>query len=159
MLDPLIGWGLIGIGACLFVAELLTPGQTFLMVPGTFFGTLGIIGLATMDQSFTFGTGLLIGFFFMVLAAVINYTVYKFHEMPMMTSKTHAGSLIGKKGKTISKLGPDKKPGKVLIGKTEWLAVSDEPVAAGKYVEVVDMKGIHLVVIDSDKLVDGEDEE
>jgi membrane-bound ClpP family serine protease len=59
-----------------------------------------------------------------------------------------AESLIGKKGKVTKKIIPDEISGKVRIGTEVWSAKADEPIEEGKYVEVVDSRGVHVVVVE-----------
>jgi membrane-bound ClpP family serine protease len=148
MLDPSIGWGLIALAIILFVVEVMLPGQTFLMVPGTFFATLGVIALATGSESFTFGFGLLIALAMTVISAVLTFAAYKKLGKVQPPQTTVAESLIGKKGKVTKKIIPDEISGKVRIGTEVWSAKADEPIEEGKYVEVVDSRGVHVVVVE-----------
>jgi inner membrane protein len=148
MLDPSIGWGLIALAVILFVVEVMLPGQTFLMVPGTFFGTLGVVALATGSESFTFGYGLLIALAMTVISAVLTFALYKRLGKVQPPQTTVAESLIGKKGKVTKKIIPDEISGKVRIGTEVWSAKADQPIEEGKYVEVVDSKGVHVVVVE-----------
>jgi membrane-bound ClpP family serine protease len=148
-MDPMIGWGLIAIGIILYVIEVLLPGQTFLMVPGTFFATLGVIALATGNMDFTFGaSGLLIALAMTAISAVLTFAIYKKLGKVEPPQTTVAESLIGRKGWVTKKVVPDEISGKVRIGTEEWSAKADEAIEVGKYVEVVDSKGVHVVVVE-----------
>jgi inner membrane protein len=148
MLDPTVGWGLIALGVILFIVEVMLPGQTFLMVPGTFFATLGVIALATGSESFTFGYGLLVALAMTVISAVLTFAIYKKLGKVQPPQTTVAESLIGKKGKVTKKIIPDEITGKVRIGTEIWSAKADETIEEGRYVEVVDSKGVHVVVVE-----------
>jgi len=148
MLDPTIGWGLIALGVILFIVEVMLPGQTFLMVPGTFFATLGVIGLVTGSETFTFSWGLLIALAMTVISAVLTFAIYKKLGKVQPPQTTVAESLIGKKGKVTKRIVPDEISGKVRIGSEVWSAKADEAIEEGRYVEVVDSKGVHVVVVE-----------
>jgi membrane-bound ClpP family serine protease len=148
MLDPSVGWGLIALAIILFVVEIMLPGQTFLMVPGTFFATLGVIALATGSESFTFSWGLIIALAMTIISAVLTFTIYKKLGKIQKPQTTVAESLIGRKGKVTKRIVPDEISGKVRIGSEVWSAKSDEPIEEGRYVEVVDSKGVHVVVVE-----------
>jgi membrane-bound ClpP family serine protease len=147
MLDPMVGWALIIIAVILFLIEVMVPGQTFLMVLAAFLMTLGIIALVTKDEDFTFGApGIGISLAVMAVSGVLTFAVYKKLGTVQKPSTTVAESLIGQKGVVVKEIIPHEISGKVRIGTTEWSARSDDKIEKGKHVEVVDSKGVHIVV-------------
>jgi len=147
MLDPIVGWTLITIGIIMFVIEVMVPGQTFLMVMGAFMMTLGIIALITEDADFTFGApGIGISLAVMAITGVLTFAIYRKLGTVQKPTTTVAESLIGRKGIVVKEIIPHEITGKVRIGTTEWSARSDEKITKGKHVEVVDSKGVHVVV-------------
>ena len=147
MLDPMVGWALIIIGIVLFMIEVLVPGQTFLMVLGAFMTTLGIIALITQDADFTFGApGIGISLAVMAITGVLTFAIYRKLGTVQKPTTTVAESLIGQKGVVVKEIIPHEISGKVRIGTTEWSARSDDKIVKGKHVEVVDSKGVHIVV-------------
>lgn len=147
MLDPTIGWTLIMVGIIMVMIEIMMPGQTFLIVAGAFFLTLGLIALATGDEAITFGPiGLGTALTVTVVAAFGTLYVYRKLGKVEKPTTTVAESLIGMKGVVTKKIVPNTISGKVMIGTTEWSARSQETVDKGRHVEVVDSKGVHVVV-------------
>lgn len=163
-MDPSVGWGLIALGVLLFIVEVMLPGQTFLMVPGTFFATLGVIALATGSDSFTFSWGLIIALALTVASAFMTFYTYKRLGKVQPPQTTVAESLIGRKGKVTKRVIPDEISGKVRIGSEIWSAKSEQIIEEGKFVEVVDSKGVHVVVVEVEsphhaKKVEAEEEQ
>ena len=156
MLDPMIGWSLIIIGVIFFIIEILVPGQTFLMVFGTFFCTLGVIAIATGDETFTFGPGIGIAVLMTVVAAVVTFAIYKKLGTVQKPTTTVAESLVGERGMVTKKIIPHEITGKIKVGTTEWSARSDEEIEVGKHVEIVDSKGVHVVVVEVEPPKKGE---
>jgi len=156
MLDPMVAGGLVVVGVILIVIQILAPGRTFTAIPGFFLAALGAIGLATKDETFTFGYGVLIAAIAGLMAALLTFKRYDMHGKDRQ--KGRGASMIGKTGKVTRRISPEGTSGKVRIGKTEWKARSDGPIEAGKTVEVVDMKGLYLVVVEADKDLESEDE-
>lgn len=149
MLDPLVGWSLVIIGIVLVIIEILLPGQTFLVIAGAFFLTLGGIGLATGDEGVTFGpVGL--GSSLAVTVVVAVGTIYAYSRLSPVAkpTTTAAESLIGQTGIVTKKIVPNSMVGKVEVGSMEWSAKAEEEVDVGKHVEVVDSKGVHVIVVE-----------
>ena len=81
-------------------------------------------------------TVILVSLFF----AGIGYLVLRTH---LQRSMTGAAGMIGERGVAFTPLQPE---GKVFVNGEYWKAVSEEPVAAGEAVEVVQVENLKLRV-------------
>jgi membrane protein implicated in regulation of membrane protease activity len=157
MLDPLVGWGLMIVGVLLMIAELLAPGRTYLAAPGSFLVALGSVAVISHSEGFTFQWGILIAVVVSVVVVVLTYIRYSMLGRAS-PRRGEAASLVGKKGKAVKRITAEGSSGRVRIGKNQWRAKSDETIEPGKAVEVVDMKGIYLIVVKADSRLKDEEE-
>ena len=135
---------IIVIGAVLILLEAMNPGA-FLVIPGTVLVIVGIVGYAVPDFLFSIYspiTAILLA----IPITLLTIWLYQNLAKPVPPTTTVNESLIGKKGKVMSKTGPDSLKGKVKIGMEIWSAVSDEPIEEGEQVEVVAAEGVHITV-------------
>jgi len=160
MLDINIAYGMVVAGILLMVGELLIPGRNYLSVPGWFFAALGTTAVFNRDEAFIFSYGLVAAGVVALVDAVAHKLYYDGLDKKLGVSRKGPSSrLIGRKGKVVKVIDKDR-PGKVRIEGVDWVARSDSEVEVGTRVEVVDMKGVQLVVVEADRPVrDGEDGE
>jgi membrane-bound serine protease (ClpP class) len=137
------GLALIGFSFLLFVADVKMPTHGILTAGGVISFLLGSLAL------FNTGPGA-IGISLPVVIAVTVVTAAFFATIIRIGVRarrarpvTGADELVGRVGEARSDLNPD---GRVLINGEWWKASAQEPVEAGAKVEVVDVKGLILLV-------------
>jgi len=145
-----ISLALIIFGALLALIELMAPGETFLFIPGSFLVTLGLVGLASNNPEITFTWGVLAALLVAVVATIVLITILKRLGTTQLPQTTVAESLIGETGVVTTKVMPHSIKGKVRIGSVEWSAKADKPIDIGAHVEVLDSKGVHIIVAEID---------
>ena len=132
------------IGAVLILMEALNPGA-FMVIPGTVLVIVGAIGYIVPDFLFSIYSPLT-AVALAIPITVITIYAYRLLAKPVPPTTSVADSLIGKKGKVLSRTSPDDLKGKVKIGTDVWSAVSDETLEEGTEVEVVSTEGVHITV-------------
>jgi membrane protein implicated in regulation of membrane protease activity len=55
-------------------------------------------------------------------------------------------AFIGKKGKVIITIDPEKNEGRVMVDREDWRAEADEKIEQGTIIEVLKVEGTHLYV-------------
>jgi membrane protein implicated in regulation of membrane protease activity len=124
------------------VGELHTPGLFFLLAGAG--GAVGSIVLALLDYSVT---GQIIGFF--AITAVWFIILHRFVQRSekKIGMRTNAEALIGMKG-TMVRLCTPLNRGLVNVRGEVWsaYAVDRQPVSAGDIVEIVALRGCHVLV-------------
>lgn len=143
-LETNLGLVLIIIGIFMLISEVLEPGF-FLAIPGTVLLVLGIAGV--------FAPGILLSVWAPILMVVVGVPVFivtiLFYKKFGPTSPpvtTVASSLKGKRGKTLVAVDPDSIKGKVKIDTQTWSATSLSPIPEGVLVEVVESRGVHVLL-------------
>lgn len=58
----------------------------------------------------------------------------------------HIDAIIGKKGKVILAIDPEKDEGRVIVDREDWRAEADEKIESGEIIEVLKVEGTHLYV-------------
>ena len=58
----------------------------------------------------------------------------------------HIDAIIGKKGKVIIAIDPEKDEGRVVVEREDWRAEADGKIEAGEIIEVLKVEGTHLYV-------------
>ncbi|MBI2340637.1 MAG: nodulation protein NfeD [Deltaproteobacteria bacterium] len=121
-----VSYGLLTVGAiaCFFIGSLFLfdPVETDVQVPLPF-----IIG----------STGALAA-----IAGVIGYSVVRTLGRKQASGRE---SMIGARGTVEESVGPEG-PGKIFVQGEYWNAVSDVPIEKGASVEIVEMRGLSVVV-------------
>ena len=138
------GVALIGLAAVLFIIDLFAPTHGILTGGGILAFFLGALMLFDRnDPAFRLSLGYIIpstaitaAFFIFVAGAGLRA---QFHPV-----RVGAQIMIGRTVPALQPIAPD--GGKVFIEGEYWNAVSDEPIAAGEPVEIVDLHGLTLHV-------------
>ncbi|MDD4222626.1 MAG: NfeD family protein [Methanomethylophilus sp.] len=144
-MDPVvIALGLIGLGLLLLIIEAFMPGG-YLVIPGTVFVIVGIIGSVFPDFLFTWKSPLVAA---VVAIPVTAVTVWGYRRLgrPEPPSTTVADSLVGKQGTVVTAIVPGNMKGKVRIGSDIWSAEADEAIPEGTAVSVDAGSGVHVHV-------------
>ena len=140
-----LGWFLIILGALLLLVEVHSPGF-FAAVPATILIIFGILVLVGLDI-FTYPWGIIIAVIVAIVASCVTVTVYSRMTPNKVPTTISRDSLVGKEGRVTKKIDPDSIRGKVMIGTTEWSALSAGPgIPAGAKVRIVSSQGVHIVV-------------
>lgn len=58
----------------------------------------------------------------------------------------HIDAIIGKKGKVILTIDPEKDEGRVMVDREDWRAEADGKIESGEIIEVLKVEGTHLYV-------------
>ncbi len=58
----------------------------------------------------------------------------------------HVDAIIGKKGKVIVAIDPEKDEGRVIVDREDWRAEADVKIELGEIIEVLKVEGTHLYV-------------
>ncbi len=144
-LDPnTVALIIIVVGALLIIAEAFSPG-VFLLVPGTVFVIIGIVGYVFPDFLFSWYSpvsALLLAIPTTALT-VKGYQLLGKPEPPITTIST---SLIGKTGVVTTRVEVGNLKGKVRIDSDTWSADSDSPIEVGTKVTITDAEGVHVTV-------------
>ncbi|MEW5760866.1 MAG: NfeD family protein [Candidatus Thermoplasmatota archaeon] len=136
---------LIGIGC--IVVEIATPGQTFALIPGTILIIIGILGMFAPDILFFWQFGpVVITIILLVVICPVTIYFYKIVGKGQKPQTLVGESLVGKKGVVTKEIEPNVIKGKVRIENTIWSATADKKIEVGKNVEVVESKGVHVIV-------------
>lgn len=144
-----LGTALIIFGLLLFVLELSSPGF-FIGIPATVSIALGLIAIILQDQVNTWPV-----FFFVIFVCVLTFIyTMKFYQKlappeKRLTHVTAGESLIGRKGTVTQEIDHDTIKGSVRIDGQIYSARAfhEELIPPDTKIEVVDSKGVHVIVI------------
>jgi len=138
-----IGVLLIILSFIFFILEIYVISYGLLTLAGVSALFLGAMMLFRVEEGgmgiswiVLIPTVILVSLFF----AGIGYLVLRIH---LRRSMTGAAGMIGERGVAFTPLQPE---GKVFVNGEYWKAVSEEPVAAGEAVEVVQVENLKLRV-------------
>jgi membrane protein implicated in regulation of membrane protease activity len=148
-----IGLLILIIGIALMIVEVLTPGQTFMAIPGTVMVVLGII--AIMIGPWLFSAVWYAPVIALAIALPVTaFTMWMYQKLSLghPPTTTVGDSLIGRQGIVTETVLPNSVKGKVRIGTTIWSATSDEEIEKGAGVEIVGSAGVHVHVEKIEKL-------
>ncbi|MFQ5553615.1 MAG: NfeD family protein [Thermoplasmata archaeon] len=132
------------IGLVLLLVEASSPGF-FIGVVATILIVLGLLGLFVPG----FFTSPLAPITVIVVGAPLTYVTILLYQRlapPSPPTTTVGDSLIGRRGRVVRRVTPDTIDGKVNIDNTVWSATAEEPIEEGLRVQVVDSRGVHVVV-------------
>ncbi|MFW6141141.1 MAG: NfeD family protein [Candidatus Saliniplasma sp.] len=139
-----LGLILVVIGILLLIIEVAEPGF-FLAIPGGVLLVLGIIGLAYPALLTTIWAPLIVAVVVTPLM-VISIKFYQSLSPPTKPTTTMSSSLKGKTGKVVKTIQPEEIKGKIRVDNQIWSATADDVIEEGKKVEVVEGRGVHLLV-------------
>jgi hypothetical protein len=140
-------WHWLVFGMILILFELIVPSFTIIWFGC---GAVVVAGMAWFVPGLTVSLQL----FFWAIASICFTAIWFLLFKPKMTDKTKAGisleAALGESGLVI-RLPQDKARGIVkfttpLLGAEEWQFISDEKVALGDRVTVIDVSGNTLIV-------------
>jgi membrane protein implicated in regulation of membrane protease activity len=143
-----IGLIILIVGIFLLIVEVLTPGQTFMAIPGTVAVVLGI--MAMMLGQWLFSAVWYAPVIALLIAAPTTIiTVWGYKKLSSINppTTTVGDSLVGRQGMVTVMVVPDSTKGKVKIGSQSWSATSEEEIPIGEKVEVVASEGVHVHVV------------
>ena len=139
-----IGILLIVIGIILIIVEAVEPGF-FIAIPAGVLIVLGVIQLSYPEFLVSIYTPIII----LVVVLLLTFGSLKFYQKispPSRPTTTMSSSLVGRVGRVMKTVKPDEITGKVKIENQLWSATADEEIEEGKKIEVVEGRGVHLVV-------------
>jgi len=139
-----LGLILVVIGILLLIIEVVEPGF-FLAIPGGVLLVLGIIGLAYPELLTTIWTPVIVALVVTPLM-VISLKFYQRLSPPTKPTTTMSSSLKGKTGRVLKTIQPEQIKGKIRIENQIWSATADTVIEEGKKVEVIEGRGVHLLV-------------
>jgi membrane protein implicated in regulation of membrane protease activity len=142
--EEILALSFLVIGLVLLVAEAASPGF-FVGVIATILIALALLGLFIPG----FFTSPLAPITVIAVGAPVTYlTILLYQRLapPSPPITTVGESLIGRRGRVVRRVIPDSIAGKVNIDNTVWSATAEEPIAKGVRVQVVDSRGVHVVV-------------
>ena len=143
----MLGLIILIVGLILLGIEVVTPGQTFMAIPGTVAVVLGILSMIVGPVLFSqFWYAPVVAVLIAMPVTAVTIWGYKKLSAGHPPTTTVGDSLIGRQGVVLTDVEPDNVKGKVKIGNTTWSAVSNEPIPAGEKVEVVASEGVHVQV-------------
>ncbi len=137
--NPVMIWIIVAV--VFFIIEIITPAIFI-------YACFGVGALLASLIFWLFGnTWLSWGVF--IAVSVIGIIVSrplaeKFAGKSARLANTDA--LIGKKGKVIVTLDPEKNEGRVMVDREDWRAEADEKIEQGEIIEVLKVEGTHLYV-------------
>ena len=142
-----IGLLILIIGIVLLIVEVLTPGQTFMSIPGTVMVVLGIIGILVGPWLFSavwYAPVIALA----IAVPVTAFTMWMYQKLSRghPPTTTVGDSLIGRQGIVTETVMPNSTRGKVKIGSSIWSATADYQIEKGAGVEVVGSEGVHVHV-------------
>jgi membrane protein implicated in regulation of membrane protease activity len=139
----LLWWHWIVLGLVLVVSEIFVP--LFIVI---WFGLSAIIvGLIDLIFNISFMNELL---FWIVLSVIFLTLWLKFFKDQTVSKSGQSDFKLNTKGVVTEEIKPHDK-GKVkfdapVLGSSEWYAISDEPLAVGDTIHIVDVNGQLLKV-------------
>ncbi len=136
------GWLILAF--CFLILEMGHPGLFFFI--SFFFGGLVAAGVSCINESIIIQT---ISFFAGTASAlcVLRYWIMPLLGKDRPHERTNVYALKGKHGFVVQQVSPEN-PGLVRVSGELWAArvVRDESLIVGATVEVIDVRGAHVVV-------------
>lgn len=139
-----IGLIFIVVGVILFIVEVASPGF-FVAIPATVLIILGALGMV-LDGFFLSMWSPIVAIVITVPAFLGTMYAYKRLAPPQPPTTTVGHSLVGKRGIVSTDIIPNTIKGKVRIENQTWSATSDHYIAKGTLIEVVQSRGVHVIV-------------
>ncbi|MFQ6061328.1 MAG: NfeD family protein [Thermoplasmata archaeon] len=139
-----IGLIFVIIGVILLILEATSPGF-FIAIPATVLLVLGLIGMV-VPNFFLSPLSPIVALVVTIPATILTMKLYQRLSPPSPPTTTVGYSLIGKQGIVEVPIVPNTIRGKVKIENQVWSATSDHPIEKGTLVEIVQSRGVHVVV-------------
>lgn len=139
-----IGLIFVIVGVILFIVEVASPGF-FVAIPASVLIILGALGMV-LDGFFLSMWSPIVAIGVTVPAFLGTMYAYKRLAPPQPPTTTVGRSLVGKRGIVDTDIIPNTIKGKVRIDNQTWSATSDHYIPKDTLVEVVESKGVHVIV-------------
>ncbi len=139
-----IGLIFVIVGVILFIVEVASPGF-FVAIPASVLIILGALGMI-LDGFFLSMWSPIVAIGVTVPAFLGTMYAYKKLAPPQPPTTTVGRSLVGKTGIVDTDIIPNTIKGKVRIENQTWSATSDHHIPKDTLVEVVESKGVHVIV-------------
>jgi membrane protein implicated in regulation of membrane protease activity len=139
-----VGLVFIVVGVILLIVETASPGF-FVAIPATVLMILGALGML-IDGFFLSIWSPIVAVVVAVPAFIITMYAYQRLAPPEPPTTTVGHSLVGKRGIVREAILPNTLKGKVRIEHQTWSAASDHYIPVDTLVEVVQSKGVHVIV-------------
>lgn len=139
-----IGLIFVIVGVILFIVEVASPGF-FVAIPATVLIILGALGMV-VDDFFLGIWSPIVAIAVTVPAFLGTMYAYKRLAPPQPPTTTVGRSLVGKRGIVDTDIIPNTIKGKVRIENQTWSATSDHYIPKDTLVEVVQSRGVHVIV-------------
>jgi membrane protein implicated in regulation of membrane protease activity len=139
-----VGLIFIVVGIVLLIVETASPGF-FVAIPATVLIILGALGMV-VDGFFLSIWSPIVAVVVTIPAFVGTMYAYKRLAPPQPPTTTVGRSLIGRRGMVHVPIIPNTIRGKVRIENQTWSATSDHYIEKDTLVEVVESRGVHVVV-------------
>lgn len=135
---------LIVLSVALFVAELKWSSHGAFTAAGVLTLGAGSLFLFRADESSVRVSLWLVAVTVLATTGFFTFAVSKALDVQKHPPAQNPDSVIGQKGEARTDISPE---GTVQVGNELWTALSDEPIAAGTVVQVVQRTGLRLKVI------------
>ncbi len=139
-----IGLIFVIVGVILFIVEVASPGF-FVAIPASVLIILGALGMV-LDGFFLSMWSPIVAIGVTVPAFLGTMYAYKRLAPPQPPTTTVGRSLVGKRGIVDIDIIPNTIKGKVRIENQTWSATSDHYIPKDTLVEVVQSRGVHVIV-------------
>lgn len=139
-----IGLIFVIVGVILFIVEVASPGF-FVAIPASVLIILGALGMV-LDGFFLSMWSPIVAIGVTVPAFLGTMYAYKRLAPPQPPTTTVGRSLVGKRGIVDTDIIPNTIKGKVRIENQTWSATSDHYIPKDTLVEVVQSRGVHVIV-------------
>ncbi|MCK5292474.1 MAG: NfeD family protein [Thermoplasmata archaeon] len=139
-----IGLIFVIVGVILFIVEVASPGF-FVAIPASVLIILGALGMI-LDGFFLSMWSPIVAIGVTVPAFLGTMYAYKRLAPPQPPTTTVGRSLVGKRGIVDTDIIPNTIKGKVRIENQTWSATSDHYIPKDTLVEVVQSRGVHVIV-------------
>lgn len=139
------GWIWLCAGAAMMLLEMAAPGFVLFFF-GLAAATTGVLRLVAGDAfAATWQLAAFSAFSILYLAFLRRFFRDLFAGDAETAQSVAAGDCVGRFAKTVTPLAPNA-PGRVMLGDSEWTALSSVPLAAGADVKVVAQENLTLRV-------------
>ncbi len=139
-----IGLIFVIVGVILFIVEVASPGF-FVAIPASVLIILGALGMI-LDGFFLSMWSPIVAIGVTVPAFLGTMYAYKRLAPPQPPTTTVGRSLVGRRGIVDTDIIPNTIKGKVRIENQTWSATSDHYIPKDTLVEVVQSRGVHVIV-------------
>ena len=144
-----IALAFIIVGILMLVAEAVSPGS-FIIVPGTVVLVLGLLWMINPAWTLEWWS-IIIVIIVLIPMIIASIKLYQMLAPPAPPETTVASSLIGRRGVVVNEIVPNTITGKVKIENETWSATAPRRIAVGAPVEVIESRGVHVIVAELER--------